>query len=127
MKRILLMDDEKIVLEFLGRMLENLGYDVSTCTDGAQAIAAYTEAKAAAKPFDVVMMDLVICNGMGGQETVLEIKKLDPKARVIATSGHLDHPVMLDHAKFQFNASIPKPYKMDKLKEVIASVVNAPA
>jgi len=127
MKRILLMDDEQVVLEFLSRMLEHIGYDVSTCKEGGQATAAFTEAKAEGKPFDIVMMDLVICNGMGGQEAVLEIKKIDPQARVIATSGHLDHPVMLDHAQFGFKAAIPKPYKMDKLKEIIESVLTAPA
>jgi len=126
MQRILLMDDEQVVLEFLGRMLEHLGYDVVTCKEGARAIAAYNRAKAEGKPFDTVIMDLVICNGMGGEEAVLELRKLDPKARVIATSGHLDHPVMLDHAKFGFNASLTKPYKMDKLKETIEGVLNAP-
>jgi DNA-binding NtrC family response regulator len=125
MKRILLMDDEQVVLEFLSRMLEHLGYNVSTCTEGGQALAAYEKAQGESKPFDVVMMDLVICNGMGGQDAVLEIKKIDPAAKVIATSGHLDHPVMLDHAQFQFNAAIPKPYKMEKLKETIERVVNA--
>ena len=127
MKRILLMDDEQVVLEFLGRMLEHLGYDVTTSKEGGQALATYTQAKAEARPFDAVIMDLVICNGMGGEEAVLELRKIDPKARAIATSGHLDHPVMLEHAKFGFNASLTKPYKMDKLKETIEGVLNASA
>jgi len=127
MKRILLMDDEQVVLEFLGKMLEHLGYDVVSCQEGGQAIAAYIQAKAEGNPFNAVVMDLVICNGMGGEEAVRELKKLDSKARVIATSGHLDHPVMLDHARFGFNAAITKPYKMDKLKETIEGVLTAPA
>jgi len=127
MKRILLMDDEKIVLEFLSRMLEHIGYEVGTSTDGSQAISTYLQAKADAKPFDVVMMDLVVAGGMGGPEAVLELKRIDPQARVIATSGHLDHPVMLDHVKFGFDGSIEKPYKIEKLKKVIEAATNAPA
>jgi DNA-binding NarL/FixJ family response regulator len=71
-------------------------------------------------------MDLIICNGMGGDEAVREIKKLDPQARVIATSGHLKHPAMLDHRFFGFDATVEKPYKLDKLKLAIESVVSAP-
>ena len=55
----------------------HLGYEVTTCTDGSQAIAAFTKAKSHSEPFDVVMMDLVIPNGVGGQDAVHTIKKID--------------------------------------------------
>jgi len=126
-RRILLMDDEQMILDIVSRMLGHLGYDVTTCTDGSQAIAAFAKAKSQAEPFDVVMMDLVIPNGVGGQDAVHTIKKIDPNARVIASSGHLEHPVMLDHNKFGFNAVLEKPYKLEKLQQVIETVINAPA
>jgi two-component system, cell cycle sensor histidine kinase and response regulator CckA len=126
-RRILLMDDEQMILDIVSRMLSHLGYEVATCTDGSQAIAAFAKAKSQGEPFDIVMMDLVIPNGVGGQDAVHTIKKLDPGARVIASSGHLEHPVMLDHKKFGFNAVLEKPYKLEKLQHVIEAVVNAPA
>jgi PAS domain S-box-containing protein len=126
-KRILLMDDEQMILDIVSRMLGHLGYEVITCTDGAQAIAAFTKAKSQGEPFDLVMMDLVIPNGVGGQDAVHTIKKIDPSARVIASSGHLDHPVMVEHDKFGFNAVLEKPYKMEKLQQVIETVINLPA
>jgi PAS domain S-box-containing protein len=126
-RRILLMDDEQMILDIVSRMLSHLGYEVTTCTDGAQAIAAFAKSKSHSEPFDVVMMDLVIPNGVGGQDAVHTIKKIDPGARVIASSGHLEHPVMQDHKKFGFNATLEKPYKLEKLQQVIEAVVNAPA
>jgi CheY-like chemotaxis protein len=125
--RILLMDDEQMILDIVSRMLGHLGYEVTTCTDGSQAIAAFAKSKSHSEPFDVVMMDLVIPNGVGGQDAVHTIKKIDPAARVIASSGHLEHPVMLDHTKFGFNAVLEKPYKLEKLQQVIEAVINAPA
>jgi two-component system cell cycle sensor histidine kinase/response regulator CckA len=71
-------------------------------------------------------MDLVIPNGVGGQDAVHTIKKIDPEARVIASSGHLEHPVMLDHRKFGFSAVLEKPYKLEKLQQVIENVLAAP-
>jgi two-component system cell cycle sensor histidine kinase/response regulator CckA len=126
-RRILLMDDEQMILDIVSRMLGHLGYEVSTCTDGSQAIAAFAKAKSHGEPYDIVMMDLVIPNGVGGQDAVHTIKKIDPNARVIASSGHLEHPVMLDHGKFGFSAVLEKPYKLEKLQQVIETVINAPA
>jgi two-component system cell cycle sensor histidine kinase/response regulator CckA len=126
-RRILLMDDEQMILDIVSRMLGHLGYEVTTCTDGSQAIAAFAKSKSHSEPFDVVMMDLVIPNGVGGQDAVHTIKKIDPGARVIASSGHLEHPVMLDHKAFGFNAVLEKPYKLEKLQQVIEAVINAPA
>jgi PAS domain S-box-containing protein len=126
-RRILLMDDEQMILDIVSRMLGHLGYEVITCTDGAQAIAAFAKSKSHSEPFDLVMMDLVIPNGVGGQDAVHTIKKIDPGARVIASSGHLEHPVMQDHKKFGFNAVLEKPYKLEKLQQVIETVLNAPA
>ena len=88
---------------------------------------AFAKAKSHSEPFDVVMMDLVIPNGVGGQDAVHTIKKIDPGAKVIASSGHLDHPVMRDHKQFGFNAVLEKPYKLEKLQQVIDAVINAPA
>ncbi len=124
-RRILLMDDEQMILDIVSRMLGHLGYEVTTCTDGSQAIAAFMKSKA--NPFDVVMMDLVIPNGVGGQDAVHTIKKIDPNAKVIASSGHLEHPVMQDHKAFGFNAVLEKPYKLEKLQQVIEAAINAPA
>jgi len=123
-KRVLLMDDEQMILDIVSRMLLHLGYEVTICTDGAQAIAAFAKAKTGGQPFDVVLMDLVIPNGVGGQDAVHTIRKIDPAAKVIASSGHLEHPVMLDHRKFGFIASLEKPYKLDRLRQVIDTVVE---
>ncbi len=126
-RRILLMDDEQMILDIVSRMLGHLGYEVTTCTDGSQAIAAFAKSKSHAEPFDVVMMDLVIPNGVGGQDAVHTIKKIDPNARVIASSGHLEHPVMQDFKAFGFNAVLEKPYKLEKLQQVIENAISAPA
>jgi two-component system, cell cycle sensor histidine kinase and response regulator CckA len=124
-KRILLMDDEQMILDIVSRMLTHLGYEVAICKDGAQAIAAFAKAKSAGQPFDVVLMDLVIPNGVGGQDAVHTIRKIDPTAKVIASSGHLEHPVMVDHKKFGFIAALEKPYKLERLQQVIEAVVDS--
>ena len=66
-------------------------------------IAAFSKAKSAGTPFDVVLMDLVVPNGVGGQDAVHTIRKIDPNAKVIASSGHLEHPVMIGVQKVRLH------------------------
>ena len=68
--RVLLMDDEKLVLDVARQMLETLGYEVETAKDGAEAISLYREAKDSGSPFDVVILDLTVPGGMGGKEAI---------------------------------------------------------
>jgi PAS domain S-box-containing protein len=124
-RRVLLMDDEQMILDIVSRMLTHLGYEVSTCTDGAQAIAAFAKGKMKGESFDVVLMDLVVPSGVGGQDAVHTIRKIDGTAKVIASSGHLEHPVMSNPKKFGFAAVLEKPYRLETLRQVISSVVEA--
>ena len=126
-RRVLLMDDEQMILDIVSRMLTHLGYEVATSTNGAQAIAAFAKAKSNGQPFDVCVMDLVIPNGVGGQDAVHTIRKIDEHAKVIASSGHLEHPVMVDFKKFGFVAVLEKPYKLERLQQVIDAVIDSPA
>jgi signal transduction histidine kinase len=58
--RILIMDDDEAVREMLGKMLNQLGCEVSYSVDGQEAIAKYQAARANGSPFDVVITDLTI-------------------------------------------------------------------
>ena len=52
---ILLMDDEDMIRESVGEILESLGYRVTFVRDGAEALTAYKTAKESGHPFDVVI------------------------------------------------------------------------
>ena len=71
--RVLLMDDEEMVLEVVGDMLKYLGYEVAFARNGNEAIEFYKRTKAAGHPFDVVIMDLTIAGGMGGSKILQKV------------------------------------------------------
>jgi len=72
---ILIMDDENIVRDVAGEMLNFLGYTKRSAKDGEQAVAMYQEALSKGEPFDAVLMDLTIPGGMGGEETMARLLK----------------------------------------------------
>ena len=123
--KILVMDDEEIVLEVIQEMLKILGHEVVGVKDGKEAIEAYKEAKQKANPFDVVILDLTVPGGMGGNETLKELKKIDPDVKAIVSSGYSNDPIMSEYEKYGFKAVVPKPYGMDELKEALRKVVSS--
>ncbi|RLB11745.1 MAG: hypothetical protein DRG27_00545 [Deltaproteobacteria bacterium] len=123
--KILVMDDEEIVLEVIQEMLKILGHEAIGVRDGKQAIEVYKEAKEQGSPFDVVILDLTVPTGMGGEETVRELLKIDPDVKAIVSSGYSNDPIMSEYEKYGFKAVVPKPYGMDELKEVLRKVISS--
>lgn len=81
--RVLLVDDERDMLDLSRDLLEAEGYTVATAESGEEALAALGRA-----PFDVVITDLRM-PGMGGLEALAHIRRLDPNLPVIVVSGYL--------------------------------------
>ena len=72
------------------------GYEVAETTDGVETVARYIEAFDRGEPFDLVITDLSIPNGMGGVRAIEEIRQIDPEAKAIVSSGYSDDPAMAD-------------------------------
>ena len=122
--KILIMDDEVAILNAVGEMLKCYGYQVALTTDGAETIAVYKQAKLSGEPFEVVIMDLTVPGGMGGQEASMQLHDFDPQVKVIISSGYANDPVMADYKRYGFVGVVGKPYKIEELNEVLYQVIN---
>ncbi len=123
-KRILVMDDDEVIRAVVDRILKNAGYYVETVTNGADALHLYCLSMKRKKKFNLVLMDITIPGGMGGKQTVGELLSIDPEAKVIASSGYLNDPVMTNYRDYGFVDVLPKPFNVAKFMHVIASVTN---
>ncbi|MBD3291185.1 response regulator [candidate division KSB1 bacterium] len=124
--RILIMDDEEFVIKPLSRMLQSLGFETEIATNGEQAIEKYKLNLSKDRTFDLVILDLTIQGGMGGKETIKNLRELDPDVKAIVTSGYSNDPVMADYRQYGFIGVIAKPYKVDEIKSVIRKVLAKP-
>ncbi len=120
--RILVMDDEEMVRDAATAMLEFLGYEVETSADGEGALAKYERELSRGRPFDAVILDLTVPGGMGGQETARRLLALHPTARMIASSGYSNDPVMADYRSHGFGAVAPKPYRVNTLAGILSDL-----
>ena len=122
--RILVMDDEEIILSLSTKMLEVLGYQTDTAVDGLEAIKKYKESLETGYPFDIIIMDLTIPGSMGGKKAVQQVLKINPEAKVIVSSGYFSDNSMDDYQEFGFKQMIEKPFTIARLKEIIQKVLN---
>ena len=122
--KILVMDDEEIIREMLSKMLSMSGYQVELTRDGAETISKYIGARDSGKPFDAIILDLTIPGGMGGAETIKELLEIDPRVKVIVSSGYGTDPIMANYKKYGFSDVITKPYSVSQMEETLHRVLK---
>jgi CheY-like chemotaxis protein len=122
--RVLVMDDEEAVREVLGQMLEGMGHSAELAADGQEAIEIFKKAKSLGRRFDVVILDMAVREGMGGQEAIQALLKIDPGVKAIAMSGYIDNPVMLEPERHGFKEAMEKPFDARKLQEILSRVMG---
>ena len=122
--RILIMDDEPPVREVERAFLERLGYEVTEVKDGREAIVAYKEALKLGKPFDLVLLDLTVRGGVGGQAAMEELLQIDPSVRAIIVSGFTDDIVIENYAAYGFLGALKKPFAGAELKRMVEELLE---
>lgn len=122
-QRILVMDDEEMVRNIFQQMLSYLGYEVCLAKDGAEAISLYEQAMVADEKIDAIILDLTIPGGMGGREAAVCLLALDGQARLIASSGYSNDPIMANPKEHGFVGAITKPYQLKTLHDTLAAVL----
>ncbi|MCJ7604040.1 MAG: response regulator, partial [Desulfobulbaceae bacterium] len=81
-KKILIVDDEELILNSLGLELKGEGYDVSLAANGEKGIALLRE-----NYFDLIITDLVM-EGLNGLEVLKAAKEIDPEVAVVILTGY---------------------------------------
>jgi two-component system cell cycle sensor histidine kinase/response regulator CckA len=61
---------------------------------------------------------------MGGKETIRELKKIDPDAKTIVSSGYANDPIMANFKDYGFDAILPKPYEVEELATTLHKVIH---
>lgn len=111
--RVLLVDDEADLVEFLSHRLLKKGLTVTATTSGTAAMAAVE-----CQRFDVVILDLKMPE-MDGIEVLRRIKEKQPFLEAIMLTGHGSHESALEAGKLAAFRYLLKPYDFDELLTLI--------
>jgi two-component system cell cycle sensor histidine kinase/response regulator CckA len=117
---ILLIDDEDIVIDVGGQILERLGYRAVTARSGKEAIEIYRANK---NQINMVILD-VIMPDMGGGETYERLKKINPDIKVLLSSGYSINGQASEIMNRGCNGFIQKPFNMEQLSMKIRDILS---
>ncbi len=117
--RILIMDDEELMLTIAAKMFEYFNCSVTTVEEGEQAVTAFEEGRRNGVPYDLVLLDLQIDEGMNGVDAAKKIHALDPLATLVAMSGNDRDEVMVHFNTFHFVTAVAKPFSIDKVESLM--------
>lgn len=121
MPRIMVVEDEKDVREFLHEELSDAGFRVMAVKDGVDAIVT-----AAEQSFDLVLLDMLM-PGLDGIQTLKVLQKIAPTMPIIGLTGYVGRGYMAQASAYGVTC-LSKPLNIDELlgeiQEALASRVR---
>jgi PAS domain S-box-containing protein len=117
--KILVMDDELELRSYLVKILNSAGYQTVGVGDGRKVLELLKDPAQKYDPFTAVILDLTVPGGMGGKETVEEIRRSDPRLPVFVVSGYGNDSIMANPARYGFSGSLTKPFTTAELLEML--------
>ncbi len=124
-RKVLLMDDETSIRLSATENLRDLKYEVEAAREGEEAIMLYKDAMESNEPFDAVILDLTIIDGMGGEKTMEKLLEIDPDVKAIVVSGYVKNRIMANFKKYGFSDILAKPYETEELDEILQNVIKS--
>jgi DNA-binding NtrC family response regulator len=117
-KRIIVIDDEKIVCDMAKKILENEGYEVETFIDSENALERIRSTR-----FDLVITDLMMEN-VSGMDILREVNKRYPETRVIMLTAYATLDATIEAIRERIYDFFPKPVKIEELKKSVKQALG---
>jgi PAS domain S-box-containing protein len=118
--RILLVDDEDMVIDVGTRMLERLGYIVLTAKNGNEALQVYQENR---DKIDMIILDMIM-PGMNGGDVFDKLKGINPEIKVLLSSGYSINGQAAHILEKGCKGFIQKPFDLQKLSQKVREVLE---
>ncbi|HPG41684.1 MAG TPA: response regulator [bacterium] len=120
---ILVVDDEDIVRDMVHEMIASFGYNVVTAVNGLEAVKIYKEKY---REFDCVIIDMIMPD-MGGKETFIEMKKINPDVKALLATGFAQDGRAQEIIDLGVQSFLQKPFNLAELSQKIALLCKPPA
>lgn len=117
-ERVLVVEDDRHVRASVVRQLQSLGYEVSQAADGVAGVAAF---KAASRPFDLLLTDVVMPGAMNGKALAEEAARLSPNTAVAFMSGYATNVLGDANSNVQL---LNKPFRKSDLALFVRQVLD---
>ncbi len=117
---ILFVDDENMIIEIAEELLDALGYKVLIARSGKEAIEIYQDNK---QRIDLILLDMIMPD-MSGSETYDRLQYIDPRVKVLLSSGYSINGQATEILDRGCNGFIQKPFKIKELSQKLREILE---
>lgn len=122
--RILIMDDEESIREVAGAIFMFMGFEVDFAFNGTELLRKVRHSAETGNTFSMIIMDLSIPGGMGGKETIQQLREINRSVVAIVSSGYSDDPIMENPANYGFTDKLEKPFRKADLEKLVKKYIR---
>jgi len=122
--RVLVMEDDQLILDAISELLTRLGYKTYVAPGGNQAIEICKTGRSCGRPIDIALLDFDIPYGLGGFPTMEQLKKTEPNIRGLLITGHIDNIEIKKYKDYGFSDILEKPFSIKQLNKKIRKILN---
>ena len=119
-RTILLIDDEEMVVKITEAMLKKIGCKILKAANGHEGLKLFQRYR---NIIDLIICDMIMPK-MDGLQLVHKLREIDPRVKVLLSSGSLIEEDEKDVANRGFDGLIKKPYKLNDLSEKIGNILR---
>lgn len=116
--KILIVDDDLDICEYMETMLEANGYEVDTISDPTTVVDAIR-----VNEYHVLVIDLMMPE-LGGIELIQQIRRIDTDVAIVVSTGYPSVDTAVDALKLNVSDYIRKPFDIEEFREMIADVLR---
>jgi len=120
--KILLLDDDELILEMGKEMLSSPGYDVETFDNFNDMKTKYSHYIDNNKQV-IVILDMVMPHDMDVLDCLKALQEINPAVDAVLSSGYTNDDKMVSPEEYGFRGAIPKPYDLEKI-EMLLNRIN---
>lgn len=122
--RFLVLEDEDQIIRMIKKICSHLNFEVKIVKDGSEVISLYQKELNNGRKFDIVLLDLTIPGGLGGEETAKILLNIDSHVKIIISSGYSTGEIMSNYKNYGFKGVLPKPYSINDFSNKINEILN---
>lgn len=122
---LLVVDDEEAVRRAVARIADRLGFETTPVAGSEEALQHYRDRLRAGRPFHSVLLDIHLRSGLTGIELLDAIRRMDPDAFVVATSGQHASGDVDRYLNLGFAAFLPKPYTIEEFDRIMRPAIES--
>ena len=122
--KVLIIDEQNVILDVLGKMLEYLGYESDSTQSAEEGIAKCRHARSEQNPFSVLIFNLTFRGETNWMEALKRLREIDPGLKLVASTGKADSRLLTQFQKYGLSGVLSKPFTLSDVSKALYQVTH---